>query len=124
MNPLSKMRIMAVEHNAALRDGLVALIGEQPDMEVVSTPIDAQQALLDFLRVQPQVTIIDADTPGNLELMRQLRHQHPAARIIPLVNYEWDSIAKAAVETSGSPCLPKDHIGRRLLSVIRETRDT
>ncbi|HEY6390208.1 MAG TPA: response regulator [Bryobacteraceae bacterium] len=124
MGPLPKTRIMAVEHNDTLRDGLIALIGDEPDLEIVSTPSDAQHALLEFLRVQPHVTIVDVDTPGTLELMRQLRSRQPQVKIIPLVNYEWDSIAQAAVETSGSPCLPKDHIGRRLLSVIRETRDT
>jgi DNA-binding NarL/FixJ family response regulator len=124
MNPLPKTRIMAVEHNAVLRDGLIALIGEEADMEVVSTPSDAQHALLEFLRVQPQVTIVDVNTPGSLELMRQIRHEQPQAKIIPIVNYEWDSIAQAAAETIGASCLPKDHIGRRLVSVIRETRDT
>jgi DNA-binding NarL/FixJ family response regulator len=114
---------MAVEHNAALRDGLLALLGEQPDLEVVDTPSDAHDAFLAVERSKPDVTIIDVDLPGSLDLMLRLRAEHPDVKIIPLVNYEWDQIVPAAVAASGSPCIPKDHISRRLLAQIRGADD-
>jgi DNA-binding NarL/FixJ family response regulator len=110
---------MAVEHNVALRDGLLALLSDQPDMVVVSTPSDAHDALLEVQSSEPDVTVIDVDLPGSLDLMLRLRADHPGVKIIPLVNYEWDQIVPAAVAASGSVCIPKDHISRRLLAYIR-----
>ena len=114
------IRIMVAEHNAILRDGIVALIEGQPDMQVVSTASDAIHAFLEFQRTQPQVTIVDVDILDGIELMKRLRRELRGTKIIALVNYEWDDIAQTAAQVSGSACLPKDNINRRLLALIRE----
>jgi len=110
---------MVVEHNAALRDGLFALISEQPDMQVVSTAGHAREAMRAIQRSEPDVAIVDANIPGALDLMRRFCSEYPSMKLIPLVNYEWDSDVAAAVAASGEPCIPKDHISQRLLSRIR-----
>jgi DNA-binding NarL/FixJ family response regulator len=122
MNSVSKTRIILTAQNAALRDGLVALIQSQPDMEIVSTPVDADHALYDLRRMEPEVVIVDVDIPYALNLMRSCRRERPQAKVISLVNYEWDAIAQAAGFASGSPSLPKDHISAHLLTSIRNSR--
>src|SRR5260370_10210295 len=101
------IRIMVAEHNAILRDGIVALIEGQPDMQVVSTASDAIHAFLEFQRTQPQVTIVDVDILDGIELMKRLRRELRGTKIIALVNYEWDDIAHTPAQATGSACLPK-----------------
>ena len=113
-------RIIVTETNAALRDGIVALIEAQPDMRVVGTPSDAGGALGEVCQIQPEVMIVDVDVPDAIDLMRRLRRERPQTRIIALVNYEWDLVAQVAAQAAGSSCLPKDHISSRLLALIRE----
>lgn len=120
MEKRAKTRVMAVEHNPALRDGLIALIEKEPDMEMVGVIPDTERAFADLIHLNPQVAIIDVDMPRALELMRGFRAACPLSTIIPLVDYEWDDIAKDAVEASGSPSLPKDRISRQLLGLIRK----
>jgi len=112
--------VMVTEQNAALRDGILAVIGVQPDMDIVGTASDAGQALVECRRTTPHVVIVDADIPNAIDFMRQVRADRPHTKVIALVNYEWDSIVHAAGQASGSPCLPKDHIGRCLVALIRQ----
>lgn len=111
---------MVTEQNAALRDGILAVLGDQPDINIVGTASDAERALVECRRTAPDVLIVDADIPNAIDLMRQVRADRPQTKVIALVNYEWDNIVHAAGRASGSPCLPKDHIGHCLVGLIRQ----
>lgn len=114
------IRIMVTEHNAALRDGIVALINGQRDMRVVSTASEVRHAILEFSRTRPEVMIVDVDLPDAINLIRRLRNEWPHVLVLVLINYEWDNNAELAMEASGAPCLPKDSISQRLVELIRQ----
>lgn len=120
MKPGGGIRIVVAEQNDALRDGIVALVGTQSDMRVVSVAIDAPEAFSEIRRIHPEVVIVDVDVPDALDLMRQVRRERPKTKVIALVNYEWDRNAEAASRASDSQCLPKDHISRFLVTLIRQ----
>src|ERR1700724_1763632 len=84
-------RVMLVEHHPALRDGVLALWNSQPDIEVVGGLAASQPEA--FSRLQshaPGVIIVDARLPVLRVLISQIRSANSRARIISLVEYEWD----------------------------------
>jgi two-component system NarL family response regulator len=58
-----KIRILVVDHNPLLREGLSALIQFQPDMEFVHAAASGREAVRAFAEHRPAVTIMDLDLP-------------------------------------------------------------
>jgi DNA-binding NarL/FixJ family response regulator len=111
---------MLVEHHPALRDGVLALLNSQPDIEVVGGLAASQpDAFSHFQRHAPDVTIVDAGLPGVTVLISQIRSANSRARIISLVDYEWDGDGLSDTPLETLPCLAKDQIHRSLMPLIR-----
>jgi two-component system, NarL family, response regulator len=114
-------RVLIVEHQSMLRDGLSALITTQGDMELVHACAAADEALERYMELRPDLTLVDIHLPysGALEVIRRIRSCEPGARIIALVSYEWDEMAEASLIAGASAYLAKDQIGNLLLPMIR-----
>jgi DNA-binding NarL/FixJ family response regulator len=117
-----RTRVLTVEHQSILRDGLSALIAAQWDMELVDTCATVDEALERYAELRPDLILVEANLPfgGGLDVIRRIRSREPRARIIALVSYEWDETAQAALSAGASSYVAKDQIGDRLLTMIRE----
>ena len=80
---MRKIRILLIEDNRLLRDGIVAMIKAQPDMTVVSASGSAD-ALAKLGRSRPQVVLLDLGLRGNnsLRIVESIRTNAPAAKVI------------------------------------------
>jgi DNA-binding NarL/FixJ family response regulator len=119
LSEMRLVRVMPVEHHPTLREGLLALLNSQPDIEVVSAPANAREALADFRRLAPDVIVVDASLAGVEELVSQIRAAQTNVRIITVVDYDWDGERPEFLEANSSRFLPKEQIGRRLMPLIR-----
>lgn len=74
---MSKIRLAVVDDHALFRAGLINLLHELPDIEVVGDAGDGQTALEMIERTQPQVILLDVNMPGmgGVETVRALRSQ-------------------------------------------------
>jgi DNA-binding NarL/FixJ family response regulator len=115
----SKIRVAVAENSPPLRDGIIAWLENQPDMQVVGAFDDAWLAFAELRHIVADVLIVDSGMPQAIELMQRVQRAGPQMRMIALVNYEWDNIAAIAADVSGSACLAKDKISSRLLALIR-----
>ena len=104
-----------------LREGLVALLSGQPDIEVVRSVSTADEAMKHVYETDPDLALVDVDMPGGrgLEVIRRMRVERPLTRVIALVGYEWDETALAATEAGACALLAKDQIPHQLLPLIR-----
>ena len=60
----STIRIMTVDDHPLLRQGIATLIKGQPDMEVVAEASDGEEAIAQFRRHRPDVTLMDVQMPN------------------------------------------------------------
>src|ERR1043165_3449700 len=77
----ARIRVMCVDDHRVMLDGLALLIGRQPDMEVVASATTVEQAVAEYARIQPDVTLMDLQLPGTngLEGIKQIRRVAPNA---------------------------------------------
>jgi two-component system NarL family response regulator len=115
------IRVMVVEDHHIVRQGLVALLGSVPDIQVVAEAGDGQQAVELFRRHQPDVTLLDLRLPvlGGVEVLTRIRQQAPTARVIVLTTFDGDEDIYRALQAGARGYLLKGMRTEELLEAIR-----
>jgi DNA-binding NarL/FixJ family response regulator len=119
--PTSRIKVLTVDDHPVLRDGLAAILGGQDDMEVIGEAANGEDAVAQFVRLRPDVTLMDLQMPGmgGIEAIEAIRRQHPSAKIMVLTTYEGDVQAVRALKAGASGYLLKSSIRRQLVEAIR-----
>ena len=115
------IRILAVDDHALLRKGIAALINAEPDMELVAEAANGQEAISEFKRHRPDVTLMDLQMPdmNGIECIIAIRGDFPQARIIVLTTYPGDVQVVRALKAGARAYLLKSRVNKELPEVIR-----
>jgi two-component system NarL family response regulator len=111
-----------VDDHRLLREGIVRIVGLQPDMTVVAQASNGEEAVEQFLQQQPDVTLMDLQLPtmNGLQAIREIRRADPDARIVVLTMYQGDEDIHRAIAAGARGYLLKDTLPDDLIRVIRE----
>jgi two-component system NarL family response regulator len=116
------IRVLCVDDHAIVREGLSLIINREPDMRVVASAANAEEAVSVFRRYHPDVTLMDlrlGSSSGTTAIQRILRDS-PEARIIVLTMYEGDEDIHRALRAGAVTYLLKDTLSDDLIRVVRE----
>ena len=118
----SPIRILCVDDHRLVRKGVARLIDLEPDMKVVAEANNGTEALAQFARWVPDVTLMDLELPrmGGIEAIQAIRREQPDARIIVLTMYHGDEDIHRAIQAGAAAYLLKDTVPEVLTNVIRE----
>ena len=118
VNPI---RILSVDDNALLREGIAAIIEIQPDLVLVSQAVDGADAIRQYRAHKPDVTLMDLRLPdlSGIDAMIAVRNEFPDARVIVLTTFEDDVESRRAMEAGASGYLLKTTPPRELAQAIR-----
>jgi DNA-binding NarL/FixJ family response regulator len=117
-----KIRILVVDHNPLLREGLSLLIQLQPDMELVGAIGSGEEAVESFSRERPDVTLMDLDLPSSAGVIaiQKILKIDAATSVLGLLTYEEDKSGAQALRAGARKCLTKDRLNQDLASAVRE----
>jgi DNA-binding NarL/FixJ family response regulator len=115
------IRILVVDDHPLLRDGIAALVGGEPDMELVAHARTGREGVEQFRTHSPDITLMDLQMPdmNGIEAIIAIREKAPDARIIMLTTYSGDVQVMRALEAGARAYLLKNLLHRELLETIR-----
>lgn len=118
----SPIRIFSVDDHPLLREGIAALVNNQPDMVVIGDAANGAEALQLFKQLQPDVTLLDLRLPdmSGIDILIAIRTEFPDARIIMLTTFEGDVEIHRALQAGARGYLLKNMPPSELLDVIRQ----
>jgi DNA-binding NarL/FixJ family response regulator len=122
MNEQTRIRVFSVDDHPLLREGIAAIINNQQDMRVIGQAANGQDAIQDFKKHQPDVTLMDLRLPdmSGIDAMMAIRAEFPEARIILLTTFEGDVEIKRALEAGARGYLLKSMPPKELVEAIRQ----
>jgi len=117
----NSIRILAVDDHPLFRSGIAALLGTQPDMNLVAEASNGREAIERFRAHHPDITLMDLQMPemNGLDAMIAIRDEFPEARIIVLTTYTGDVQVLRAMKTGARAYLLKNLLDKELLQTIR-----
>jgi DNA-binding NarL/FixJ family response regulator len=105
-----------------VRQGLRALLGAEPDLEVVGEAANGHQAIQMARELQPDVVIVDIGMPllNGLEATRQIIRENSQSRLLVLSGYADDDYVRQLAEAGASGYLVKQTAAQELIKAVRE----
>jgi DNA-binding NarL/FixJ family response regulator len=122
MSTPNSIRVFSVDDHPLLREGIATLIKTQPDMVLVAEASTGRDAIQQFQKHQPDVTLMDVRLPdmNGIDVMIAIRNQFPEARIIMLTTFEGDVEIQRALQSGARGYMLKSMPPQELLDVIRQ----
>ena len=116
------IRILIVDDHDLMREGIRALLSQEPGFEVVGEAGDGQEAVRAVRDLRPDVVLMDVSLPGGLgglEATEAILGDRPETRVIMLTQYEQREYIKRALRIGARGYLLKRSVSGQLKEAIR-----
>ena len=117
------IRVLICDDQQVVREGLRAILGTSPRIEVVGLAGGGAQALEQIPLLRPDVVLMDLKMPlmNGVQATRAIRGRFPGVRVLVLTTYDADQWVLDAVRAGASGYLLKDSPGDALIAAIEGT---
>ncbi|HTS95147.1 MAG TPA: response regulator transcription factor [Streptosporangiaceae bacterium] len=116
------IRVVLADDQRVVRDGLVLLLGLLPQVEVVGTAADGEEAVDRAAALRPDVVLMDLRMPrcDGVEATRRVRQQVPGTQVIVLTTYADDRSVIEALRAGARGYLTKDAGAEEIQRALRQ----
>ena len=120
---MTKTRILLVDDHAIVRLGLMTLLNDQPDMEVVGEASTAGEAVIAVEKLRPDVVLMDirlTDESG-IDATRQITNKFKESKVVMLTSFANDDLVFRAISAGAVGYVLKQVGNEDLLKAIQAT---
>lgn len=124
MSADAQIRILVVDDHPVVRQGIAVLVGSQSDMTMVAEAANGREAIQQFRKHRPDITLMDLQMPemNGLDALAVIRGEFPDAKVIVLTTYTGDVQILRALKSGAQGYLLKNTFHKELVDAIRAVR--
>ncbi len=118
---MGRIRLLVADDHPMLREGLVAVLGTQPDFEVVGEASDGDEVVRLAERLGPDVILLDLEMPGTdgVAALERLRDAGSAARTVVFTAYDTDERVLDSLRAGARGYLLKGASRQEIFGAVR-----
>ncbi|WP_371597727.1 response regulator [Streptomyces sp. NBC_00564] len=118
---LVRVRVLVVDDQRLIRDGIASLLSIRPGIEVVGTAVDGRDAVAKTLELGPDVVLMDVRMPemDGVEAVAVLRGRAPECRVVMLTTFDDEEYVVQALRAGAHGYLLKDLPAEELAQAVR-----
>ena len=122
MKDSKPIRIFCIDDHPLMREGIAAIIRNEPDMLLIAEASNGRDAIQGFREHRPDITLMDLRLPdiSGIDAMLAIRTEFADARIIMLTTFEGDVEIRRALQTGAAGYMLKTMPRRQLVETIRK----
>ena len=115
------IRLLLADDQALVRGALSALLGLEPDLEVVAEVGDGDEVVPAALEHHPDVALLDVEMPGTdgITATAELRRAAPDVRVIIVTTFGRPGYLRRALQAGASGFVVKDTPAAQLADAVR-----
>jgi len=121
-SPVPTVRILNADDHAMVREGLAALIGNKPGLDVVGQAANGVEAVQLYNTLRPDVLLLDLQMPvkDGIEVIREIARDTPDAKILVLTSFSDDDLVFQAIQAGALGYLLKESLSNDLIRAIHQ----
>jgi DNA-binding NarL/FixJ family response regulator len=118
---MQPIKVLTVDDHPLLREGIVGVLEDEADIDVVAEASNGGEALERFRHYNPDVTLMDLQMPdvSGLDSIIAIMKEFPGARIIVVTTYSGDVQIVRALKAGAVGYLLKSTLRKELTNAIR-----
>jgi DNA-binding NarL/FixJ family response regulator len=115
------IRVFCIDDHPLMREGIAAVIRNEPDMLLVGEAASGREAIQAFREHRPDITLMDLRLPdiGGIDAMIAIRTEFQDARVIMLTTFEGDAEIQRALAAGAQGYMLKSMPRKQLVEMIR-----
>jgi DNA-binding NarL/FixJ family response regulator len=117
------IRVLICDDQTVVREGLAAILGTDPEIEVAGLASNGREALNLVQETSPDVVLMDLKMPvmNGVQATQQLRRTYPELKVLVLTTYADEQWVLDAVQAGAAGYLLKDTRRDALLDAVKGT---
>jgi DNA-binding NarL/FixJ family response regulator len=121
---MQKITVLLADDHTVVRQGLMALLKAETDVEVVGEADNGRLAVQLAKKLLPDVVVMDIAMPllNGLESTRQIVREVPSTKVLILSSYCDDEYVQQLTDAGASGYLVKQTAANDLIKAIREAK--
>jgi len=115
-----KIRVFICDDHALFRDGLKAILREEPDVDLVGDAKDGREAVEQVLKVRPDVVLMDVEMPelNGFEATQRITQADRSIKVLILTMYQEEEVVARCLDAGASGYVLKDASATQLVHAI------
>lgn len=119
---MSMIRLLLAEDQSMVREALAALLGLEPDIEVVAQVARGDEVLAAAREHRVDVALLDIEMPGmtGIEAAAELHRELPGVKVVVVTTFGRPGYLRRAMESGADAFLVKDAPASQLAAAVRK----